>query len=386
VQANYASNPAQSLGRLHNEQESSFRDNFQRDRDRVIHCSAFRRLKHKTQVFVEHESDYYRTRLTHTIEVAQVARTISAVLGLNSELTEAVSLAHDLGHPPFGHTGEEALNDLMAEHSGFDHNAHTLKIVTVIERHYAAFDGLNLSWETLEGIVKHNGPLTMEVPPYIKDYDTLHKLNLCDYASAEAQVAAISDDIAYNSHDLHDGLRAELFSVEELASLPLLSECFQEVDRKHPQINQYRRQHEALRYFLGMLVDDALKEAQQTLVKLAPKSSDDLRKAGFKVINFSNELDRNLDVIRSFLFDRMYRAPSVTKMRENVTIIIKELFAAYTNDPKLMPKKWQEDLVSVSSDASIVSLVCDYVAGMTDRFAISQYEKLFGKQIKISCD
>ena len=386
MQANYASNPAQSLGRLHNEKESSFRDNFQRDRDRIIHCSAFRRLKHKTQVFVEHESDYYRTRLTHTIEVAQVARTISAVLGLNSELTEAVSLAHDLGHPPFGHTGEEALNGLMAEHSGFDHNAHTLKIVTLIERHYAAFDGLNLTWETLEGIVKHNGPLLMEVAPYINDYDKLHKLNLCDHASAEAQVAAISDDIAYNSHDLHDGLRAELFSIEELASLPLLSECFQEVDRKYPKINQYRRQHEALRYFLGMLVDDVLKEAQQTFVKLAPKSSDDLRKAGFKVIGFSDELDRNLDVIRSFLFERMYRAPSVIKMRENVTIIVKELFAAYTNDPKLMPKKWQEDLASVSSESSIVSLVCDYVAGMTDRFAISQYEKLFGKQIKISCD
>ena len=384
MQSNFASNPAQSMGRLHNESKSSFRDNFQRDRDRVIHCSAFRRLKHKTQVFVEHESDYYRTRLTHTIEVAQVARTIAGVLGLNSELTEAISLAHDLGHPPFGHTGEEALNSLMSEHSGFNHNAHALKLVTFIERHYAAFDGLNLSWETLEGIVKHNGPLLKEVPRYIEHYDKLHKLDLFDYASAEAQVAAISDDIAYNSHDLHDGLRAGLFSIEELASLPLLSECFQSVDKKYPQIDSYRRQHEALRCFLGMLVDDVLKEAQKTFAKLVPTSPDDFRKAGYQVISFSYELERNLDIIRSFLFERMYRAPSVLQMREKVTKIVKELFAAYTNDPNLMPRKWQKDLISVYSDADIVSLVCDYIAGMTDRFAISQYEKILGKPIKIS--
>ena len=378
MQINFASDPAQSLGRLYNEKKSSFRDNFQRDRDRIIHCSAFRRLKHKTQVFVEHEGDYYRTRLTHTIEVAQVARTISSVLGLNSELTEAISLAHDLGHPPFGHTGEETLNSLMSEYSGFDHNAHALKIVTLIERHYAAFDGLNLTWETLEGIIKHNGPLLMEVPEYIRYYDTLHKLNLYDFASAEAQVAAISDDIAYNSHDLHDGLRAKLFNIEELASLPLLSECFREVDRKYSQIDQYRRQHESLRYFLSMLVDDVLKEAQRTFAKLAPKSSDDLRKASCKVITFSDELNKNLDVIRSFLFERMYRAPSVVQMRDKVTIIIKDLFAAYSNDPSLLPQKWQEGLVCVSSDANIAGIVCDYIAGMTDRFAISQHEKLFG--------
>ena len=372
------------MGRLHNENKSSFRDNFQRDRDRVIHCSAFRRLRHKTQVFVEHESDYYRTRLTHTIEVAQVARTIAGVLGLNSELTEAISLAHDLGHPPFGHTGEEALNSLMSEHSGFDHNAHALKLVTIIERHYAAFDGLNLSWETLEGIVKHNGPLVKEVPRYIEHYDNLHKLDLFDYASAEAQVAAISDDIAYNSHDLHDGLRAGLFSIEELASLPLLSECFQAVDKNYPQIDNYRRQHEALRCFLGMLVDDVLKEAQKTFAKLVPTSPDDFRKAGRQVISFSNELERNLDMIRSFLFERMYRAPSVLQMPEKVTKIVKELFAAYTNDPNLMPQKWRKDISSVYSDADIVTLVCDYIAGMTDRFAISQYEKIMGKPIKIS--
>ena len=384
MQANFASDPAQSRGRLHNEKKSSFRDNFQRDRDRVIHCSAFRRLKHKTQVFVEHEGDYYRTRLTHTIEVAQVARTISSVLGLNSELTEAISLAHDLGHPPFGHTGEETLNSLMAEYSGFDHNAHALKLVTLIERHYAAFDGLNLTWETLEGIIKHNGPLLKGVPEYIRNYDTLHKLNLYDFASAEAQVAAISDDIAYNSHDLHDGLRARLFSIEELASLPLLRECFREVDEKYPKIDQYRRQHESLRHFLSMLVDDVLKEAKQTFAKLAPNCSDDLRKAGFKVISFSNELSKNLDVIRSFLFERMYRAPSVMQMRDKVTIIVKDLFTAYSNDTSLLPQKWQNGLACGFSDANFADLVCDYIAGMTDRFAISQHEKLFGKQLNSS--
>ena len=299
-------------------------------------------------------------------------------------MCETLSLAHDLGHPPFGHTGEEALNSLMSEHSGFDHNAHALKLVTIIERHYAAFDGLNLSWETLEGIVKHNGPLVKEVPRYIAHYDNLHKLDLFDYASAEAQVAAISDDIAYNSHDLHDGLRAGLFSIEELALLPLLSECFQAVDKNYPQIDNYRRQHEALRCFLGMLVDDVLKDAQKTFAKLVPTSPDDFRKAGYQIISFSHELERNLDIIRSFLFERMYRAPSVLQMREKVTKIVKELFAAYTNDPNLMPQKWRKDISSVYSDADIVSLVCDYIAGMTDRFAISQYEKILGKPIKIS--
>ena len=236
----------------------------------------------------------------------------------------------------------------------------------------------------MEGIIKHNGPLLKGVPEYIRNYDTLHKLNLYDFASAEAQVAAISDDIAYNSHDLHDGLRAKLFSIEELASLPLLRECFREVDEKYPKIDQYRRQHESLRYFLSMLVDDVLKEAKQTFAKLAPNSSDDLRKAGFKVISFSKELSKNLDVIRSFLFERMYRAPSVMQMRDKVTIIVKDLFTAYSNDPSLLPQKWQDGLASMISDDNIADLVCDYIAGMTDRFAISQHEKLFGKQLNRS--
>ena len=235
--APYATDPATARGRLYPEEESTFRSPFQRDRDRIIHASAFRRLKHKTQVFVEHEGDYFRTRLTHSIEVAQVARTVAAALDLNVELTEAVALAHDLGHTPFGHTGEDALDALMKPYGGFDHNAQALRIVTSLERHYAEWDGLNLTWETLEGIAKHNGPVAEPWPYALAEYNARHDLELSTHASAEAQVAALSDDIAYNNHDLHDGLRAELFSTDELAELPVLQDCFAEVDRKYPDLN-----------------------------------------------------------------------------------------------------------------------------------------------------
>ena len=238
MRAPYASDPAKSRGRLYPEEESTFRTCYQRDRDRIIHSSAFRRLKHKTQVFIEHEGDYFRTRLTHSIEVAQVARTIAGALDLDTELTEAVALAHDLGHTPFGHTGEDALERMMAPYGGFDHNAQAIRIVTSLERHYAEFDGLNLTWETLEGLAKHNGPVTGPLPYALADYNAKDDLELDTYASAEAQVAAISDDVAYNHHDLHDGLRAELFSTDELAELPILRDCFAEVDRQvsRPQL------------------------------------------------------------------------------------------------------------------------------------------------------
>ena len=315
----FRSDPADSRGRLYREDESTFRSCFQRDRDRIIHCSAFRRLKHKTQVFIEHEGDYFRTRLTHSIEVAQVARTISGVLGLNAELTEAVALAHDLGHPPFGHTGEDALNVLMKPYGGFDHNAQALRIVTNLERHYADFDGLNLTWETLEGIAKHNGPVTCTLPYALAEYNALHDLELNSYASTEAQVAALADDIAYNSHDLHDGLRAELFSTDELAELPILQDCFAEVDRKYPGLNYYRRRHEALRRFFGVLVEDVIAIARANLAELTPKTASNVRYAGRPMIQFSNGLWSDLKVVRKFLFHRMYRAPSVVKMRKEVT-------------------------------------------------------------------
>ena len=372
----FRSDPADSRGRLYREDESTFRSCFQRDRDRIIHCSAFRRLKHKTQVFIEHEGDYFRTRLTHSIEVAQVARTISGVLGLNAELTEVVALAHDLGHPPFGHTGEDALNVLMEPYGGFDHNAQALRIVTNLERHYADFDGLNLTWETLEGIAKHNGPVTGTLPYALAEYNALHDLDLNSYASTEAQVAALADDIAYNSHDLHDGLRAELFSTDELAELPILQDCFAEVDRKYPGLNYYRRRHEALRRFFGVLVEDVIAIACANLAELTPKTASNVRYAGRPMIQFSNGLWSDLKVVRKFLFHRMYRAPSVVKMRKEVTEAVETLFPLFMQNPELLPKQWRKDVQKAGDDVALARIVVDYIAGMTDRFALQEYERL----------
>ena len=372
----FRSDPANSRGRLYPEDESTFRSCFQRDRDRIIHCSAFRRLKHKTQVFIEHEGDYFRTRLTHSIEVAQVARTISGVLGLNAELTEAVALAHDLGHPPFGHTGEDALNALMEPYGGFDHNAQALRIVTNLERHYADFDGLNLTWETLEGIAKHNGPVIGTLPYALAEYNALHDLELHSYASTEAQVAALADDIAYNSHDLHDGLRAELFSTDELVELPILQDCFAEVDRKYPGLNYYRRRHEALRRFFGVLVEDVIAIARTNLAELTPKTASNVRYAGRPMIQFSDGLWGDLKVVRKFLFHRMYRAPSVVKMRKEVTEAVTTLFPLFMQHPELLPKQWRKDVQKAEDDVALARIVVDYIAGMTDRFALQEYERL----------
>jgi len=378
MQAIYASSPDHSRGRLYPEGDSTFRSCFQRDRDRIIHCSAFRRLKHKTQVFVEHEGDYFRTRLTHSIEVAQVARTIAGELGLNHELAEAVALAHDLGHTPFGHTGEDALNELMAPYGGFDHNAQALKIVTDLERHYAEFDGLNLTWETLEGIAKHNGPVVGELPHALAQYNEKHDLELHTYASCEAQVAALADDIAYNNHDLHDGLRAELFSTDEIAELPILRDCFAAVDKKYPGLNYYRRRHEALRRFFGILVDDVMTIARTNLAELAPQSAQDIRMAGRPMVRFSNDLWSDLKVIRKFLFTRMYRAPSVVVVRQDVTRKLLALFPLFMQRPDLLPKQWRKDVAQVTSETDLARIVCDYIAGMTDRFALQQYDEFIG--------
>jgi len=376
--ARYACDPAKSRGRLYTEEESAFRSCFQRDRDRIIHASAFRRLKHKTQVFIEHEGDYFRTRLTHSIEVAQVARTIAGVLGLNSELTEAVALAHDLGHTPFGHTGEDALNALMAPYGGFDHNAQALRIVTSLERHYAEWDGLNLTWETLEGIAKHNGPVTGDLPYALSDYTARHDLELETYASAEAQVAALADDIAYNNHDLHDGLRAELFSTDEIANLPILQDCFAAVDRKYPGLNYYRRRHEALRRFFGVLVEDVIAQARGRIEALEPQGVRNIRAAGQAVVLFSDGLWNDLKVIREFLFIRMYRAPDVVKMRADVTKVVNELFPFFMTQPDRLPKQWRKDVVAVEGEVALARIVADYIAGMTDRFALQEHERLLG--------
>jgi len=377
----YATDPAESRGRLYPEDDSATRTAFQRDRDRIIHASAFRRLKHKTQVFVEHEGDYYRTRLTHSIEVAQVARTLARALGLDSDLTEAVALAHDLGHPPFGHTGEEALQRLMAPYGGFDHNAQAIRIVTALERHYAEFDGLNLTWETLEGIAKHNGPVPGPVPYALAEYDARHDLELTTHAGPEAQVAALSDDIAYNNHDLHDGLRAGLFSTADLAHLPLLDRCFATVDARYPGLPPGRYRHEALRRFFGLLVEDVIAQSRADIAALAPRSAADIRAAGRPAIRFSPEVWDGLQAIRRFLFDRMYRAPEVLKVRKKVTRTIDALFPLFLARTDLLPAAWQSDIAAAPDRTALARIVCDYISGMTDRFALQEYKRLCKKKI-----
>ncbi|MCK8482455.1 deoxyguanosinetriphosphate triphosphohydrolase [Aliiroseovarius sp. S2029] len=374
--ANYATHPGGSRGRLYREDESAFREPFQRDRDRIIHSSAFRRLKHKTQVFVEHEGDYFRTRLTHSIEVAQVARTIAGALGLNSHLTEAVALAHDLGHTPFGHTGEDALDALMAPFGGFDHNAQALKIVTSLERHYAEWDGLNLTWETLEGIAKHNGPVVGDLPPALAEYNARHDLELHTHASAEAQAAALADDIAYNNHDLHDGLRAGLFDMDEIAELPIIGPAIAEVDATYPGLDAGRRRHEALRRVFGVMVEDVLTTSQALLADAAPQSVEDVRALDHAVIRFSPALWADLKVIREFLFTRMYRAPSVVAMRARVTRVVEDLFAHYRAVPSDLPGEWRAEIEAATSDRRLARLVADYIAGMTDRFALQEHKRL----------
>ncbi|RED13838.1 deoxyguanosinetriphosphate triphosphohydrolase [Pontivivens insulae] len=377
--APYATSPEESRGRLHREGGSAHRSAFQRDRDRIIHCSAFRRLKHKTQVFVEHEGDYFRTRLTHSIEVAQVARTISRTLGLNEDLAEAVALAHDLGHTPFGHTGEDALADCMAPYGGFDHNAQALKIVTDLERHYAEWDGLNLTWETLEGIAKHNGPVTGELPFALADYDARHDLELESHAGAEAQVAAISDDIAYNNHDLHDGLRAGLFAVDDICDLPIVGRCFAEVDRKWPSLDEDRRQHEALRRVFGVMVEDVLRESERLLREASPGSAAEVRALGAPVVRFSPAMWADLKVIRAFLFARMYRHWSVRRMRRKAARIVEQLFEDFMADPGMLPPEWSEAAGAAKSETLRARIVADYIAGMTDRFAIEEHRALRGE-------
>ncbi len=368
----YASNPADTRGRLVDESGSAHRSPFQRDRDRIIHCTAFRRLKHKTQVFVEHEGDHFRTRLTHSIEVAQVARTISGVLGLNSELTEAVALAHDLGHTPFGHTGEEALDACMQPYGGFDHNAQAIRIVTDLERHYARFDGLNLTWETLEGIAKHNGPVLGDLPYALADYNALFDLELHSYASAEAQVAALADDIAYNNHDLDDGLRAGLFEIEDLLELPIVSDCFYEVDQLFPNLDSGRRRHEALRRVFGVMVEDVLVESQNRLKKAAPESAQDIRNLGAPVVQFSASLWADLKQIRAFLFSHMYRHATVKKMRVETAQVVQDLFNTYLANPEKLPAEWRTE----ASQQAQARAISDYIAGMTDRFALQEYRKI----------
>ena len=376
----YASDPKQSRGRLIKEHADPFRSCFQRDRDRIIHSSAFRRLKHKTQVFLENEGDYFRTRLTHTIEVSQVARTLANALDLEIDLSESIALAHDLGHPPFGHTGEEALNHLMDSYGGFDHNAQSILILTALERHYAGWDGLNLTWEVLEGLAKHNGPLIKDIPKVLSEYSKLNDLNLHSFPSAEAQVAAISDDIAYNHHDILDGVRAGFFNISDLKELPILSECFYKVEKSYPKADELRKKHEALRSFFNFLVLDVIEHSNLLLNELSPRSVSEIRNANYSVVQFSANVTNNLNVIRDFLFKKMYRAPSIMGMRTKVTRIVNNLFYYFMAHKNILPEKWQNDLSSCNNEQETARVVVNYISGMTDRFAIREHNRLMGDE------
>ena len=385
ARAPYAADPARARRRVA-EPPSATRTDFQRDRDRIVHSTAFRRLAHKTQVFVDHESDHFRTRLTHTIEVAQIARALARALRLDDDLAEAIALGHDLGHTPFGHTGEDALNACMAEHGGFDHNSHALRIVTELERHYAEFDGLNLTQPTLAGLVKHNGPLldasgaptehyrARGVPAAVLRYDAMQSLELDLHASLEAQAAAIADDIAYDAHDIDDGLRAGLFSLAELrAAAPFVDRLMKEVDDLYPGLEAPRAIHELTRRLITRFIEDAIGESRRRIAETRVDSPEAVAAAGRTLVGQTPAIEAADRDIKAFLVTRMYRHPSVRKVREQVDAIVRRLFKAYMSDPSAMPPEW----AAKADGQARARAVADYIAGMTDRFAIAEHVRLF---------
>jgi dGTPase len=363
-----------SRGRLHAEPAGGARSPFQRDRDRIIHSTAFRRLQYKTQVFVYHEGDHFRTRLTHSLEVAQIARSIARELALDEDLAEALALAHDLGHPPFGHGGEDALDAMMKPHGGFDHNAQSLKAVTLLETRYAGFDGLNLTWETLEGLAKHNGPLR-RATGYIADYDRLHSLDLTTHASAEAQVAALADDIAYNNHDLDDGIRAGMFTLEDAATLPLVREAHEAARQSNPAMEGDRAIGETIRRVINLMVNDVVAESRRRIDRLAPRSADDIRAADRPVVAFSEAMMEANNELRAFLFQRMYRHWRVNRTTQKCKRALQVLFTLLHGEPRQLPPWWQAKAGEPGSTAAAAA-VCDYLAGMTDRYALEEHRRL----------
>jgi len=384
----YATEPAQSRGRHYAEPASPTRNAFRRDCDRIIHSAAFRRLAHKTQVFVYHEGDHYRTRLTHTLEVAQIARSLARALGLDEDLSEALALAHDLGHPPFGHAGERALDEQLADFGGFDHNAQGLRIVTDLERRYAAFDGLNLSWETLEGLVKHNGPIVdregMAVGRYARHgapapiiaYSRIQDLELWSYASAEAQVAALSDDIAYDAHDIDDGLRADLFTLDDIAGVPLIGSILSAIDAQYPGIEPARRAHETVRALITRMIEDVIAETGRRVALLKPRSAAEVREAPRPVVGFSPAMEKTDRDIKGFLYPRMYRHDRMMRVTADAERVVRDLFAYYAATPADLPAEWGEGL-DVTDVAVRARRIGDFIAGMTDRYALVEHAKYF---------
>jgi dGTPase len=388
ARAPFAAEAAATRGRRYPEPPSPSRNDFRRDCDRIIHSAAFRRLAHKTQVFVYHEGDHYRTRLTHTLEVVQIARSLARALGLDEDLAECLALAHDLGHSPFGHAGERALDVCLAGLGGFDHNAQALRIVTDLERRYAAFDGLNLTWETLEGLVKHNGPLMTRggqptaryaergVPAPILAYTKLQDLELWSFASAEAQVAAIADDIAYDAHDIDDGLRANLFTLDDIATVPQVGAIVAEIDARHPHLDASRRTHEVVRRIITRMIEDVSAESTRRLAALAPRSAADVRNAEQAVIAFSPAMVETDKAIKGFLYPRMYRHDWVMRVMGDAERVVRDLFAHYVATPGDLPTEWADGIGSLTH-AARARRIGDYIAGMTDRYALVEHAHYF---------
>lgn len=389
--APYACDPARSRGRFYGEVESPTRTPFQRDRDRIIHSTAFRRLKHKTQVFVAHEGDHYRTRLTHTIEVAQIARALARALRCDEDLAEAVALVHDFGHTPFGHTGEDALNDKMAAWGGFDHNAQSLRVVTKLESRYAEFDGLNLTWETLEGLVKHNGPLADPdgnglggpVPKPIRDFNELFDLELDRFASLEAQCAAIADDIAYDAHDIDDGLRAGLLTLEMLEEVPLSLRILEGVRSRYPRLDIMRTGHELMRRQITLMVEDVIATSTAAIAGIRPASVEDIHAAGRPIVTFSSDMASAEKQLKAFLYKNLYRHADVMRVRADADRIVRDLFDVYFADPRAMPEGWREGL-DRAGDAVKARSVADFLAGMTDTYALKEHRRLFDRTPDLS--
>ncbi|MES2781764.1 MAG: deoxyguanosinetriphosphate triphosphohydrolase [Pseudomonadota bacterium] len=376
--APYASFPDRSRGRLHTEPVRDIRgprDIFQRDRDRIIHSIAFRRLRHKTQVFISPDGDHFRVRLTHSLEVAQIGRTIARALGLNEDLTEALCLAHDIGHPPFGHAGEDALEEAMKPYGGFDHNAQTLRTLTQLESPYPTWPGLNLSWELLEGLAKHNGPVAS--PGWaLAEVDAAHNLSLTDWPSLEAQIAAISDDIAYDNHDIDDGIRAGLLDIDQLLELPFVAERWQAILARYPEVRPRRLIGELTREQIGVMVNDVIESTQRRIDELGIKDVEDVRKAGVMIGGFSPEMAARERQLKKFMYEKLYHHPTQNAAAEEASKIVRELFVAYHNDVSLLPPEWRENLPE--HDPARSRHIGDFLAGMTDRYATDRHREICG--------
>jgi dGTPase len=389
ARAAFATDPAASRGRRHPEPPDTHRSAFRRDCDRIIHSSAFRRLAYKTQVFVFHEGDHFRTRLTHTLEVAQIARSLARALGLDEDLAEACALGHDLGHPPFGHAGERALDECLVDCGGFDHNAQTLRVVTALEKRYAGFDGLNLSWETLEGLVKHNGPLIDRagrpaashrergLPRVIAEYSSVYDLELWSYPSMEAQVGAIADDIAYDAHDIDDGLRAEMFALADIAGLPVIDDIVREIATAHPRLDPTRRAHELVRRLITRMIEDVVAQSRRLVVEIEPEAVDDVRSAGRPLVGFSAAMAGADRAIKGFLLPRLYRHSRMVRIMGEAEEVVRRLFRRFIESPGELPPEWIGGL-DPADRAGLALRIADYIAGMTDRYAITEHARLFG--------